>query len=122
MTRAGASIPLRATADFNSARRLREDEVVTPFGYRKRVALRTAGAAGEFQARLTAQNFSLAGQLRRRRFLTRSISADVEYPAAMGTRTTLPPSASTTSRPTIASSAQSAPFTSTSGRSSAISS
>ena len=43
--------------------------------------------------------------------------ADVDHPASIGTRTTFPPRASTVSRPTMASAAQSAPFTSTSGRS-----
>ena len=43
------------------------------------------------------------------------IIADVEYPSASGMRTTRPPRASTVSRPMMASSAQSAPFTSTSG-------
>ena len=45
----------------------------------------------------------------------RRMSSVVENPASMGIRTTRPPRASTTSRPTMLSAAQSAPFTSTSG-------
>jgi len=44
-----------------------------------------------------------------------SMIADDDHPASIGTRTTLPPRASTVSRPTMASAAQSAPFTRTSG-------
>ena len=44
-----------------------------------------------------------------------SMIADVDQPCSIWTRTTLPPRASTVSRPTMASAAQSAPLTSTSG-------
>ena len=47
---------------------------------------------------------------------------EVERPATRSTRTTRPPAASTSARPTMASFSQSAPFTSTSGRRAAITS
>ena len=50
-------------------------------------------------------------------FRMRSRMAVVERPGTSGTRTTRPPVASTSARPTIWSSGQSAPFASTSGRS-----
>src|SRR5205814_8757809 len=48
-------------------------------------------------------------------FRMRATMAVVERPGRSSTRTTRPPAASTSSRPTIASAAQSAPLTSTSG-------
>ena len=42
--------------------------------------------------------------------------AEVDRPGTSATRATRPPAASTSARPTISSAAQSAPFTSTSGR------
>ena len=69
---------------------------------------------------IKAQPLAAADMLRQgERFLgvlyAGAMMADVECPSSIGIRTTLPPRASTTSRPMMASAAQSEPFTRTSG-------
>ena len=111
----------------------RHDEQRGPLGRCADGARKQACGAGETMQRGAATGAQRLGCRAQRGLLhecrcprrvhvrrTRASSSVVDSPGRSGTRSTTPPAAATSARPTIRSSAQSAPFTSTSGSSASI--